>query len=68
MSDESIKKDFGPEDLINMADRDGVAIANVKDGYVLIFTRKQLELLLSKMGEQGKDKGMIFVKHREFKN
>ncbi len=68
MSDENVKKDFGPEDLVNMADRDGVAIAHVKDGYVLVFTKAQLEMLLTKITESGKDKGMIFVKHREFKN
>ena len=65
---DSVKKDFGPEDLVDMADRDGCAIAQVRDGYVLIFTKKQLQDLLTQCDAKKSERCMIFVQHRDFKN
>jgi len=68
MGDESIKKDFGVEDLFDMADREGVAIAQVKDGYTLVFTKGHLERMLAMINAKGSTRCMIFVQHRQFKN
>jgi hypothetical protein len=68
MDSESVKKDFGPEDLVELADKSGVAIAQVKDGYFMIFTRKHLEGMLEEIAKRGSDKCCVFVKHRTFEN
>ena len=68
MSDDSVKKEFGVEDLFDMADREGVAIATVKDGYFLVFTRGHMERMMAMMNEKKQDRCAVFVKHRQFKN
>jgi hypothetical protein len=65
---ESVKKDFGPEDLIELADRTGVAVATVRDGYFLVFTKRHLEQLLAKVNESGLDKCCVFVRYQTFEN
>ena len=68
MSDESVKKDIGIEDLFDMADREGVAVATVKDGYMLVFTRGHIERMLDMINKKGQDRCAVFVQHRQFKN
>jgi hypothetical protein len=65
---EPVKKDLGPEDLVDMADKEGVAVATVDDGYVLIFTKGHLERTLALLNEKHQERCMIFVKHRQFNN
>jgi len=64
----TVKSDLGPSDILDMADREGVAVVTVKDGYVLVFTKNQLELFLEQIAAKGSDKCMVFVKHRTFAN
>lgn len=56
----------GPEYLVELATRQGVACATVKDGHVLVFTKKHLELVLAQLTEKGQDKCIIFVQRPEF--
>jgi hypothetical protein len=58
----------GADFLMELADKTGVACSTVKDGHVLIFTKKHLEGLLEKINESGQDKCVVFVQRPDFKN
>jgi hypothetical protein len=62
----SVKEDVGPKHLLEAADADGIACATVKDGHVLVLTRKHLEDLLATMKEAKQDKCILFVKRPDF--
>lgn len=58
----------GAEFLLELAEKTGVACSTVKDGHVLIFTKKHLEGLLATINESGQDKCIVLVKRPDFKN
>lgn len=61
-------KELGPEDLLEIADKDGVAVSSVSDGFILVFTKRQLEMTLKAITDKGQEKCVIFVKNRKFDN
>lgn len=64
----STKTDDPTEYLLEQAEKTGLACATTKDGHVLIFKKLQLELLLRKINESGRDIGVVFVKRQDFDN
>lgn len=67
MKSDSIKSD--PADhLVALARAQGVACSTVKDGHVIVFTRKILESLIQKVDESGKDTCLVFIKRPDFSN
>jgi hypothetical protein len=52
----------GVEGLLTLADKTGVAVSSVKDGHVLVFTKKHLEGILEAITASGQDKCVVFVK------
>lgn len=52
----------GVEGLLTLADKTGVAVTSVKDGHVLVFTKKHLEGILEVMAKSDQDKCVVFVK------
>lgn len=64
----STKTDDPIEYLVEQAERTGIACATTKDGHVLIFKKSQLEALLQKINESGRDVGVIHVKRQDFNN
>jgi hypothetical protein len=64
----SVKRDVGPEDLIELADKTGVAISSVKDGYVMVFTKKHIEGILQQLVSSGQEKCIVLVRQPKFEN
>lgn len=64
----STKTDDPAEYLLEQAEQTGMACATTKDGHVLVFKKSQLEALLQKINESGRDIGVIFVKRQDFSN
>lgn len=60
----SVKTDNGVEFLLEQAKATGVACSTVKDGHVLVFTRKHLQHILSSMNDQ--NEVIVFVKRPDF--
>lgn len=54
------------EHFLEVADKEGVAVATVSDGFVLMFKREHLQKLLD--AAPNEKKVMIFVKQPQFKN
>lgn len=59
----TVKTDDPLDFFIELADRTGVAVTAVKDGHVMIFTKKHLEGLLKAVNDGGREKCVVFVKH-----
>ena len=58
----STKAEDGAEFLMELADKTGVAVSSVKDGHVLVFTKRHLEGILEAINASGQDKCVVFVK------
>lgn len=52
----------GIEGLLTLADKTGVAVIPVKDGHMMVFTKKHIEGMLEAMVESNQDKCIVFVK------
>ncbi len=64
----AVKEDLGPSHIVDLADKQGVAVVTVKDGYVLVFTRWHLEQTLKAMDERKTDKCIVMIQQRKFEN
>jgi hypothetical protein len=64
---DTTKTDNGAEFLVELADKTGVAVTSVKDGYVLVFTKRHLEGMLTTMAAAQQDKCVVFVKQNKIK-
>lgn len=51
-----------PQEVEDQIERQGVAAFRVKDGEVLVFTRKTLTKLLK--ASENAERAIVFVKHR----
>jgi hypothetical protein len=49
----------------DVADKEGVAVSHVKDGYLLMFKKEHMQRLLN---ENDSDKLLIFIKYQKFDN
>ena len=58
----SIKQDVGVDHLIDLAERDGVAVTSVTDRHVLVFMKSHLVKMLAQLDEKGSDRCVVFVK------
>ena len=54
--------DLAADTLLAAAEKKGVAVAKVKDGHVMVFTKAHLLGLLGKVEATGGDKCIVFVK------
>lgn len=54
--------DEAADRLLEAAEKQGVGIGKVKDGYMMIFTKAHLVGLLGKIEASGQDKAIVFVK------
>lgn len=52
--------------LIKLANTQGAACANVKDGHVILMQRSYLQSILDKTAN--KEHVLLFIQRREFKN
>jgi len=55
-------KNADVESLMNDAEENGVACRSVDDGHILVFTKRQVEAILSKMIETDQEKCVVFIK------
>jgi hypothetical protein len=60
MSDKRL--DTAAQALVAAADKHGIALEPVKDGYVLIVTRARMQEVLQKMDEEKSDKAILYIK------
>jgi hypothetical protein len=58
--------DKGVEFLLKLLETQGAAVSTVKDGHIILFTRKMIQEMLDKNPTQ--EKFIIFLKQPEFKN
>lgn len=58
----AVKTDSGIDYLLELADRDGIAVTSVTDGHVFVLTRKHVQGILKMMDDKVTDRAVIFVK------
>lgn len=58
-------KSNSAEYMVELADKTGVAVSSVSDGYVLIFTKSHIEGMLKTLNDNGSDRCVVFVKNPE---
>ena len=54
--------------LLDIADKEGVAVSTVANGHILVFTVKQLNALIAAAQDAETDKVTVFVKRNDFLN
>jgi hypothetical protein len=58
----------GVDFLMKTAETQGVTVASVSDGHVMVFTRAHLEMFLAQIEKSGQDKLVVFIKQPTFDN